>query len=107
MSYRVEAIEDVVASIHRLRGTSGAENSEKNRLFGMLLGLLNGQIRYVIQLYGLEEQREDARHICIDAIHNALADHACTGGSFAPLISIHLRQGVYALSLFQSEPMAA
>lgn len=107
MSYRVEAIEDVVASIHRLQGESAADESVRNRLLGMLLGLLNGQIRYVIQLYGLEGQREEARRICIDAIHNALADHARTGGSFASLVSIHLRQGVYAMSLCGKRALAA
>ena len=108
MNYREEAIEDVVAGIHRalrrpggLAGRDAEANVggvEAGRLFGMLLTLLGAQIRYVIQLYGLENRRDEAHRACVAGVRQALAEHRERGGNFAPLVSIHLRQSVFALA---------
>ena len=107
MSYREEAIADVVAAIHRVLrarmhdGIDAAPNYkgvEAGRLFGMLLGLLGGQIRHVIHLHGLENRRSEARDVCSLAVRDAIAEHGRTGGDFRALVGVHLRLRICALS---------
>lgn len=108
MQYRQEAIEDVAAAIHRARRHAARCQTGENaanvggvgasRLFGMLLGLLNPQVRHLIQLHGLSDRREEARVVCVAAVRAALNDHAETGGSFGPLVSLHLRHGLHTLA---------
>ncbi|MXO86756.1 hypothetical protein GRI38_12045 [Altererythrobacter aurantiacus] len=106
MSYRMEAIEDVVASIHRSQNGS-ATKDEDDRLFGMLLGLLGGQMRYFIQLYGMEGRNDEARRICIGAIRAAIAEHRRSGGAFINHASIMLRQSLYGMTADGQRALAA